>query len=533
MSSTLNVAKEIEQVVPQILQWRRYLHENPELSYEEYATADFVYNQLISFGNLVVTRPTKTSVLAVLKGTLPGDCLAFRADMDALPIQEETDLPFASKVAGVMHACGHDGHTAMLLGAAKILSTLQQSLKGEIRFIFQHAEELFPGGAKEMVAAGVVDGVDRIIGLHLFSTLPTGKIGICAGPFTANSDTFDIEIIGKGGHSSQPHDSINPILIGSQITNVLHHIIPQKVNAEERAVLAVTEFHAGSAKNIIPDRLVIGGSVRTFSQQVRERIAQQIAMQVQHTVAAIGMFVGLAIAVFVSYRKPREYKQLEEDIKDYEQAKLENKKASLDTKGWIAIVAIFVALGIQLSLSSLVLGALSGIIIMFIGRVVFIKDSEEVVQNGVKLMGVIAFIMLIASGYATILKETNAITELVEAMTGMTGQSKLITAILLLFIGLLVTMGIGTSFGTIPILAVVFVPLCAAVGFSALATAALIGTAGALGDAGSPASDSTLGPTSGLNADGQHNHIWDTCVPTFLHYNIPLFIFGIIAAMVL
>lgn len=250
-------------------------------------------------------------------------------------------------------------------------------------------------------------------------------------------------------------------------------------------------------------------------------------------IPAIGMFVGLVIAVFISYRKPRQYQQLEEDIKDYEQAKKANKKATLDAKGWVAIVAIFVALGIQLSLSSLVLGALSGIIIMFVGRVVFIKDSEEVVQNGVKLMGVIAFIMLIASGYATILKETNAITELVEAMTGMTGQSKVITAILLLFIGLLVTMGIGTSFGTIPILAVVFVPLCAAVGFSALATAALIGTAGALGDAGSPASDSTLGPTSGLNADGQHNHIWDTCVPTFLHYNIPLFIFGIIAAMIL
>jgi len=250
-------------------------------------------------------------------------------------------------------------------------------------------------------------------------------------------------------------------------------------------------------------------------------------------IPAIGMFVGLAIAVFISYRKPRQYQQLEEDIKDYEQAKKDNKKATLDAKGWVAIAAIFAALGIQLSLSSLVLGALSGIIIMFVGRVVFIKDSEEVVQNGVKLMGVIAFIMLIASGYATILKETNAITELVEAMTGMTGQSKVITAILLLFIGLLVTMGIGTSFGTIPILAVVFVPLCAAVGFSALATAALIGTAGALGDAGSPASDSTLGPTSGLNADGQHNHIWDTCVPTFLHYNIPLFIFGIIAAMIL
>ncbi|MGE7910211.1 Na+/H+ antiporter family protein [Lysinibacillus xylanilyticus] len=250
-------------------------------------------------------------------------------------------------------------------------------------------------------------------------------------------------------------------------------------------------------------------------------------------IPAIGMFLGLAIAVFISYKKPREYQQLEEHIHDYENPKTENIEVKLESKSWIALVAIFAALVVQLSLSSLVLGSLSGIIVMFVGRVVFLKDSEEVVQNGVKLMGAIAFIMLIASGYATILKETNAITELVEAMTGMTGQSKLITAILLLFIGLLVTMGIGTSFGTVPILAVVFVPLCAAVGFSPLATAALIGTAGALGDAGSPASDSTLGPTSGLNADGQHSHIWDTCVPTFVHYNIPLFIFGIVAAMVL
>ena len=250
-------------------------------------------------------------------------------------------------------------------------------------------------------------------------------------------------------------------------------------------------------------------------------------------IPAIGMFLGLAIAVFISYKKPREYQQLEEHIHDYENPKTENIKVKLDSKSWIALIAILVALVIQLSLSSLVLGSLSGIIVMFVGRVVFLKDSEEVVQNGVKLMGAIAFIMLIASGYATILKETNAISELVEAMTGMTGQSKLITATLLLFIGLLVTMGIGTSFGTVPILAVVFVPLCAAVGFSPLATAALIGTAGALGDAGSPASDSTLGPTSGLNADGQHSHIWDTCVPTFVHYNIPLFIFGIVAALVL
>jgi len=288
MSTTLNITKELEKMVPQVLQWRRYLHENPELSYKEYSTSDYVYSQLMSFGNLEITRPTKTSVLAILKGDLPGKCLALRADMDALPIQEETNLPFASKVPGVMHACGHDGHTAMLLGAAKILSTLKHSVKGEIRFIFQHAEEVFPGGAKEMVAAGVIEGVDQIVGLHLFSMLPTGKIGICSGPLTANSDTFDLEIIGKGGHSSQPQDSINPILIGAQITNLLHQIVPQKVDAKERAVIAVTEFSAGSAKNIIPNRSLLGGSVRTFSQDIRELIAKQIEIQVKHFTAVHG-----------------------------------------------------------------------------------------------------------------------------------------------------------------------------------------------------------------------------------------------------
>lgn len=288
MSIPLDVIKEIEKLTPQVIKWRRYLHENPELSYEEFHTADFVYNQLISYENLIVTRPTKTSVLAILKGDLPGKCLALRADMDALPIQEETNLSFSSQIKGVMHACGHDGHTSMLLGAAKILSKLKYVIKGEIRFIFQHAEEVFPGGAKEMVAAGVLEGVDQIVGLHLFSMIPKGKIGICSGPFTANSDTFDIEIHGKGGHSSQPHDSINPILIGAQITNLLHQIIPQKIDAKQRSVLAVTEFAAGTAKNIIPDRLLLGGSVRTFSQDVREKIAKEIESLVMHSTAAHG-----------------------------------------------------------------------------------------------------------------------------------------------------------------------------------------------------------------------------------------------------
>ncbi|MFJ8238082.1 M20 family metallopeptidase [Ureibacillus sp. NPDC094379] len=276
----------IEGVVPKVIEWRRYLHENPELSYKEYHTSDYVYDQLVAFGHLEVTRPTKTSVMAKLIGSQPGRTLALRADMDALPIQEETGLPFASKTPDIMHACGHDGHTATLLGVAKILSQEKSRIKGEIRFIFQHAEEVFPGGAKELVRSGVLDDVDQIFGVHLFSTLPTGKIGICSGPFTANSDTFEIEIVGKGGHSSEPHNSINPILIGVQITNSLNHLISQKFDAQERTVLGVTEFNAGSAKNIIPDRAFIGGSVRTFSESVRKTIAEQIELQVKHISAA-------------------------------------------------------------------------------------------------------------------------------------------------------------------------------------------------------------------------------------------------------
>lgn len=259
-------------------------------------------------------------------------------------------------------------------------------------------------------------------------------------------------------------------------------------------------------------------------------------------IPAVGMFVGLFIAVFITYRKPRDYEQgeaKEELVESSETiAPAGNvlgivKQPTVNPKTFVTLLAIVVALVTQISLGSLVIGAMSGIIVMFIGRIVTLKEGEEVVQEGVKLMGAIAFIMLIASGYATILKETGAVTELVTTFGSVLGDSKLLAATVLLMIGLLVTMGIGTSFGTVPILAAVFVPLCLLLGFSPLATAALIGTAGALGDAGSPASDSTLGPTSGLNADGNHNHIWDTCVPTFLHFNIPLFIFGLAAAMIL
>jgi putative amino acid transporter len=258
-------------------------------------------------------------------------------------------------------------------------------------------------------------------------------------------------------------------------------------------------------------------------------------------IPALGMFIGLFIAIFITYRKPRDYDGgLEQEEKiTFSNALAEmsatsgGDKRKFEARDFITLFAIVVTLVAQILAGSLVVGAMSGIIVMFVGRIVTLKDGDVVVQDGVKLMGAIAFVMLIASGYATILKETGAVIELVTAVDSVIGDNKLLGAIVLLTIGLLVTMGIGTSFGTIPILAAVFVPLCILMGFSPLATIALLGTAGALGDAGSPASDSTLGPTSGLNADGKHNHIWDTCVPTFLHYNIPLFIFGIAAAMIL
>ncbi|KKI94120.1 sodium:proton antiporter [Bacillus sp. SA1-12] len=246
----------------------------------------------------------------------------------------------------------------------------------------------------------------------------------------------------------------------------------------------------------------------------------------------LGMIIGVLIAIFISYGKARGIPERDHVFINEAAASVESG-LSFTKRHFFTIVSIMCALIVQLVSSSLVLGGITGIILMFLFTVVPFKEGENVVNEGIKMMGMIAFVMLIASGYATILKETGAIDELVKYSTGILGDNKFVIAVVMLLIGLLITMGTGSSFGTIPIIAALFVPICATVGFSPMATAALIGTAGALGDAGSPASDSTLGPTSGLNADGKHHHIWDTCVPTFLHFNIPLFVFGIIAAMVL
>lgn len=241
----------------------------------------------------------------------------------------------------------------------------------------------------------------------------------------------------------------------------------------------------------------------------------------------LAMVVGLLIAVFISYRKPREYKDM--PLASICENPCSDKSLKLEKSHYITLFAAFATLGVQLLTNSLPLGALVGLCIIFGTGAIDHQKMDKLINEGVGLMGYVAFVMLVAAGFAMVLKQTGGIDELVNALMPLMAHNKLAASSLMLFIGLFITMGIGTSFGTIPILAVLFVPICINLGLSPAATIILLAAAAALGDAGSPASDTTLGPTSGLNADGQHNHIWDTCVPTFLHYNIPLIIFAILA----
>lgn len=289
-----SVRKKIEAIEEDVITWRRYLHTYPELSFEEVRTSQFVYDTLSSFGNLEITRPTRTSVMARLIGDSQGKVLAIRADMDALPIQEENDFEYASKNEGVMHACGHDGHTAILLATAKILSELKSEIAGEIRFLFQHGEELHPGGAQEMVKAGVLTGVDQVIGLHLFTPIDHNLIALGKGAMTANSDTFTLTIQGKGGHASQPEKTVDPIIIGAEIVSSIQQIISRNLEVNDKAVLSVTKFHGGVANNIIPSTIEITGSVRTLTEDIRAFIPKRVEEIVDGITKAHGATYELA-----------------------------------------------------------------------------------------------------------------------------------------------------------------------------------------------------------------------------------------------
>jgi len=272
--------------ITEIIQWRRYLHQHPELSFKEFETSNFIYTLLSSFPNLDVSRPTKTSVVAILKGKQHGKTIALRADIDALPITEEADVEFKSSTTGVMHACGHDAHAAMLLGAAKILSGMPEVLSGTIKFIFQHAEEVPPGGAKELVKLGIMDQVDYVFGMHVVTGAPAGMIGTGVGAMSAANDIFELTIQGLGSHGSTPENSIDPITIGAEVISNLNNIVSRNIGAFKNAVLSFGQFSSGDSFNAIPNTATIKGTVRTTDSTTRQQIKKRIYEVSEHITKA-------------------------------------------------------------------------------------------------------------------------------------------------------------------------------------------------------------------------------------------------------
>ena len=278
-------------VESEVIDWRRDIHANPELGNHETRTAALVADHLRALGFEVQENVAVTGVIGVLEGGKPGPVVALRADMDALPVTETSDLPFASKVTttwdgeevGVMHACGHDGHTAILMGVAKVLASMQDQIQGTVKVIFQPAEEGAPsgetGGAYRMLAEGVFDSPkpDVIFGLHLVSAMNTGQVGYRAGPILASSDAFDVSVTGSQTHGAMPWNGVDPIVLGSQIVLGFQTIQSRQVDVTNQpSVLTVGTFNAGNRSNIIPDKAEMTGTLRTYDEQMRTSIKKRM-----------------------------------------------------------------------------------------------------------------------------------------------------------------------------------------------------------------------------------------------------------------
>lgn len=263
---------------------RRDLHMHPEIGFDVERTAGIVAAKLQKLGLAVKTKIGKTGVVADLK--IPGAkrTIALRADMDALPIQELNDVPYKSTTPGQAHLCGHDAHTAMLLTAAEILTSIKDQLKVNVRFIFQPSEEVWPGGAPAMIADGAIDAVDEIYALHVWPALDVGSYGICVGPAMAMPDGFEITVNGKSGHAAAPHTCINPITVSVQMIQALQGLISQTVAASDEAILTVTQIHSGTCFNVIPDECQITGTVRTYEPHVQKTIREKM-MQIVNGIA--------------------------------------------------------------------------------------------------------------------------------------------------------------------------------------------------------------------------------------------------------
>ncbi|WP_188067638.1 M20 metallopeptidase family protein [Brevibacillus brevis] len=279
----------LQEIYPELVTFRRDLHMYPELSFQEENTAKKVADKLASFGIEVQTGVGGMGVVGLLKGGKPGKTVALRADFDALPIHDEKEVPYKSRIPGVMHACGHDIHTSGLLGVAQVLSEFRDELPGNVVFLHQFAEELPPGGAKAMVEAGCLEGVDVVYGAHVASELPVGTVGIGHGYITAAADSFEIVLYGKGGHGAYPHTSVDPIVLGSQVVMNLQQIASRQVDPLKQVVLSVCSFvGGGEAFNVIPDQVRLKGTVRTYDEEVRVAVEQSLKRIVEASCQAVG-----------------------------------------------------------------------------------------------------------------------------------------------------------------------------------------------------------------------------------------------------
>lgn len=265
---------------------RRYLHMHPEVSFHETNTSIYIQNYYAELGIDFTPNVGGNGVVARIKGGLPGKTVAIRADFDALPIQDEKDVSYKSTIPGVMHACGHDGHTATLLVLGKTLFEMREQLAGEYVLIHQHAEEYAPGGAKPMIEAGCLEGVDAIFGTHLWSLTPVGIIETRVGPVMAAADRFEITLQGRGGHGASPHQTKDSIVIGAQLITNLQQIVSRRVNPVESAVLSVGSFVAHNAFNVIADSAKLIGTVRTFNPEVRNLIEKEMERVIHGTCIA-------------------------------------------------------------------------------------------------------------------------------------------------------------------------------------------------------------------------------------------------------
>ncbi len=264
------------EITPQVVAWRHEIHRRPELAFAEFKTAALVEEVLKAAGIEYIRHRDSTAIVGTIKGGLPGKTIALRADMDALPLDELTDVPFKSETPGVMHACGHDVHTAVLMGVATVLSKHRDSIPGTVKFFFQPAEEKPPGGALGMIEQGAMDGVEHVFGLHVGSDAPAGEVVFAKGYSSANSDVVNLRIIGKGGHGASPQNTVDAVMVAAQVLVALQTIVSRNVAPLDAAVISVGSFHAGTVNNIIAETADLKITVRSLKSEVRDLLKERI-----------------------------------------------------------------------------------------------------------------------------------------------------------------------------------------------------------------------------------------------------------------